>query len=54
MSIQPLPKNFIVGCVVYATKMLNNLPFEYEFSDTLSQATLIMGASYPNYNEMTK
>ena len=48
------PKSMIVGCVVYTTKMLNNLPYKNGLSDTLSPAALIIGIPPPSYKEMTK
>ena len=47
------PKSMVVGCAVYTTKMLNNLPCENGLSDTLSPATLITGTPPPSYKEIT-
>ena len=44
----------VVGCAVYTTKMLNNLPCENGLSDTLSPATLITGKPPPSYKKITK
>ena len=46
--------SMVVGCAVYKTKMLNNLPCENGLSDTLSPATLITGTPPPSYKELTK
>ena len=43
-----------VGCVVFTTKMLNNLPCENGLSDILSPATQITGTPPPSYKEISK
>ena len=48
------PKSMVVGCAVYRTKILNNLPCENGLSETLSPATLITGTPPPRYIETTK
>ena len=48
------PKSILVGCVVYTTKMLNNLPCGNGLSDTLSPATLVTETPPPSYKEITK